>query len=175
MALPSPWSIFHDSRSHPVCVHTDKVKEFLNEEFQDMLSDEAIQFQVCKNSDEKCAVVERGHRTIRDMLYKYLTSLNTYRFIDVLPKFINAYNDTVHSTTCMASSRVTDADFLATLRCMEAKTPRLPFATAKFRIGQRVRIRKGEMKDKATEHNLRTEIFRIVKVIDRHPGAFYRL
>jgi len=33
--------------------------------------------------------------------------------MDVLPKIFKAYNDTIHSTTGMAPSRVTDADVLA--------------------------------------------------------------
>jgi len=60
-------SIFHDRR-RPIWVRTDKCKEFLNKHFQDMLRDEGIQFQVCRNPDLKCAVVERVHRTIRDRL-----------------------------------------------------------------------------------------------------------
>ena len=54
----------------PVWVRTDKGKEFLNKDFQDMLRDEGIQFQKCRNPDVKCAVVERAQRTIRDRLYK---------------------------------------------------------------------------------------------------------
>ena len=61
-------SIFHDDSCRPVWVLTDKGKEFLNKQFQDMLRYEGIQFQVCKNPDLKCAVVERAHRTIRDRL-----------------------------------------------------------------------------------------------------------
>jgi len=33
----------------PEWVRTDKGKEFLNKHFQDMLRDEGIQFQVCRN------------------------------------------------------------------------------------------------------------------------------
>jgi hypothetical protein len=36
------------------------------------------------------------HRTIRERLYKYFTYKYTYRYIDVLPKFVKAYNDMVH-------------------------------------------------------------------------------
>ena len=54
----------------PVWVRTDKGKEFLNKNFQDMLRDEGIQFQVCRNPDVKFAVVERVQCTIRDRLYK---------------------------------------------------------------------------------------------------------
>jgi len=64
-----------------------------------MLRDESIQFQVCRNPDVQCAVVERAHR---ERLYKYFTYKNTFIYIDVLPNFISAYNDTVHSTTGMA-------------------------------------------------------------------------
>ena len=63
-----------------------------------MLRDEGIQFLVYRNPGLKCAVVEHVHRTIRDRLYKYFTYTNTYRYIDVLPKFDKAYKDTVHST-----------------------------------------------------------------------------
>jgi len=85
-----------------------------------MLPHEGIQFQVCKNPYVNCAVVDRAHRTIRDRLYKYFTYKNTYRYIDVLPKFVKAYNDKVHPTTGMAPSRVTDADVLAICRRMES-------------------------------------------------------
>jgi len=77
-----------------------------------MLRDEGFQFQVWGNPELKCAVVERVHGTIRDRLFKYFTFSNTYQCIDVLPKFVKAYNDTVHTTTGMAPSRVTDADVL---------------------------------------------------------------
>jgi len=77
-----------------------------------MLRDEGIPFQVCKNPDVKCAVVEHAHRTIRDRLSNFLRKKNSYRYINIPPKFVKAYNDTVH-TTGMAPSRVTDADVLA--------------------------------------------------------------
>ena len=56
-------SIFPDdeSRRRTIWVRTDKSKEFLNQEFQDMLRDKGIQFLVCKYPDVKCAVVERAH------------------------------------------------------------------------------------------------------------------
>jgi len=78
-----------------------------------MLWGEGLQFQVCRNRDLKCSVVERLHRTIRDRLYKYFTYKRTYKYIDVLPKVVIAYNNTVHSTTGMAASRVADSDVLA--------------------------------------------------------------
>ena len=95
-------SVFNDSRyttkqykRRPIWVQTDKGKEFVNRSVQDLLKHEGIQFHVCKNPDIKCSVIERAHRTIRDKLYKYFTFKNTYRYIDVLDKFVKAYNDTL--------------------------------------------------------------------------------
>jgi len=147
-------------------VRTDKVKEFLNKHFQEMLKREGIQFQVCRNPDVNCSAVERAHQTIRDWLYKYFTYKNAYRYIDVLPKFVKAYNDTVHSATGMEQSRVTDSDLLAIWNRMEARRRRVRVAKVKFRVGQYVRISKEKMKfAKGAEQNFSTEIFRIAKVI----------
>ena len=52
-------------RRRPIWVRTDKDKEFPNGTFQDILKREGTQFQVCKNSDVKCSVVERVQRTIK--------------------------------------------------------------------------------------------------------------
>jgi transposase len=96
------------SHERPMWVRMDRGKEFLNRLFQDMSKKEGIRIQVCRDPNVKCSVVDRSHRTIRDKLYKYMTYKNTYRFIDVLPKFVKGYNDTFHSATGMASSKVTD-------------------------------------------------------------------
>ena len=124
----------------------------------------------------KCAVVERAQRTNRDRLYKYLTYKNTFRYIDVLPKFVGAYNDTVLSTTGMAPSRVTDSDVLAICKRMNSRRRLIRGAKVKFSVGQHVRISKEKMKfAKGGEKTFSTEIFRITKVIERDPRPVYEL
>ena len=136
----------------------------------------ACSFRFCRNPEVKCAVVERVHRTIRDRLLKYFTFSNSYRYIYLLPKFVKANNDTVHTITGMLPSRVTDADVFTIWRRMETRRLRVRVATAKFRVGQHVRISKDKMKLAiSAEHNFSTEIFRIVKVIHRQPRVFYEL
>ena len=45
-----------------------------------------------------------------DRFNKYFTFKNSYRYIDVLHKFVRAYNGTVHTTTGIAPSKVTDSE-----------------------------------------------------------------
>jgi len=141
-----------------------------------MLQGGGIQFYVCRNPDLKCTVVERVHRTIRDRIYKYFKFKNTYRYIDVLHKFVNVYNDTVHSTTVMAPSRVTDSDVLAIWKRTEEAGKRgcvsVAKAAATFRVRQQVRISKEKMRfAKAAEKNFSTEIFRVAKIFERRSRA----
>jgi hypothetical protein len=107
-----------------------------------MLKREGIQFQICKNPNVNCSVVERAHLTIRDKLYKYFTYKNTYRFIDVLQPLVRGYNATVHSTTGMVPGQVSDSDVLAIWERMNEKRGRVPIARPKLRVGQHVRIRR---------------------------------
>jgi len=51
-------------KRRPIWVRTDKGKAFLNLTFQNLLKHEGIHFQVCRNPDIKCSVVERAKRTI---------------------------------------------------------------------------------------------------------------
>ena len=43
---------------------------------------------------------------------KWLTRNNTYRYVDILDKFVAGYNVSVHSSTGMAPSLVRDKDLL---------------------------------------------------------------
>jgi transposase InsO family protein len=61
------------SHRRPIWLRTDRGKDFLNRSFQDMLKKEGIQFQVCREPNEKCPIVDLSQRTIRNKLYKYMT------------------------------------------------------------------------------------------------------
>ena len=77
-------SVLRDQRNpkrRPIWVRTDKGKEFLAREFQAVLKRECIQFQVCKNPDVKCTIVQKAHRTVKFKIYKYFTYKNTYSYI----------------------------------------------------------------------------------------------
>jgi hypothetical protein len=150
-------------RRRLVWVRTDKGKEFLNTQFQALLKSEGIEFQVCINPDVKYSVVERVNRSLRDKLYKYFSYKNTYRYIEVLPKFITGYNAIIHSTTGMAPGNVRDTDVLAIWNKVQKKVKRAKrLATLKFRVGQHVRISKEKVKfGNGGEQNYTNEIFKV--------------
>ena len=130
----------------PVWVRTDNGKEFLNESFQKLLKREGIQFQVYRNPNIKCSIVERVHRTVRDKLYKYFTDKNTYRYVDVLSDFVSGYNATVHGSTSMAPANVTDSDVLALWKRMQNRRGKVRVKEARYSVGQHVRISKEKAK-----------------------------
>src|SRR5215469_1914408 len=163
------------TRRRPIWVRTDKGKEFLNTEFQGLLRREGIQFQVCKNPDVKCAIVERLNRTMRDKLFRYFTYKNSYRYIDDLAKFVKGYNASVHTTTGTAPANVRDTDVLTIWKRMNAMARMLKqLAKIKFRLNQHVRISKEKLKfAKGAEQNYTTEIFKIRKIVRRTPRPVF--
>jgi hypothetical protein len=85
-------------------------------------------------------VLERVERT--EKLKKYFTYKNTYRYIDVLPKFAVAYNETVHSTTGMTLVAIDDSNVLDIWNRMENKRRRIRAVKPKYKFGTHVRMRK---------------------------------
>ena len=97
-------------------------------------------------------------------------------YIDGLHKLVKAYNGTVHTTTGIAPSKVTDLDILNIWKRMNAKRLRIQSVNAKFHVGQHDRISKEKLKfAKASEQNFSTEILRICKIVYRTPRPVYEL
>ena len=90
----------------PLCVQTDRGKEFLGVTFQNLLKRLEMCFRVAGNPDIKAAVVERLNRTLRERIWRYFSHRNTKRYIDVLQKIVYAYNQTLHSGTRMRPAKV---------------------------------------------------------------------
>lgn len=94
-------------KREPVCVQSDRGKEFLAREFQQMLVKRGIRFRAVRDPNTKAAVVERFNRTLKERMWRYFTYRNTHRYIDVLQQIIHAYNNARHSATKMRPSSVT--------------------------------------------------------------------
>lgn len=167
-------------RRSPVCLQTDKGKEFVGKELQTFLQQRDIRFRVTRNPDIKAAIVERFNRTLKERMWRYFTHRNTRRYIDVIQQFVDAYNHAKHSSIKMQPAAVTlhNADVAlenmtnASMRQREKRR----FTTVKYKCGDYVRISrtKGTF-EKGYERNWSEEIFRITKVTSRQGIRIYEL
>jgi len=53
-------------------------------------------------NEEKCTVVERWNRTVKEKMFKYFSASSTRKYIDVLDEMANKYNGTWHSSITIA-------------------------------------------------------------------------
>lgn len=90
----------------------DLGSEFKSKEFKKICNDNNIKlilFDASKNKNT-LAIINRFHRTIRDKIDEYMTAYNTKKFIDVLDKLVDNYNNTVHSSTNMKPNEVNEKE-----------------------------------------------------------------
>jgi transposase InsO family protein len=170
-------SVLDDAKPNkPLVVRSDKGKEFLGLAFQKFLKDKNIEHRICKDPTIKCSMIERFNRTIKTKLYKYFTFASSYRYVDVLTKFVKSYNHSRHSTTGMAPVNINATNILTVWKRVKNKQDRIPTRTVMYKQGQPVRIAKEKFKfAKGFEQNFSSEIFKISKVIKHSPQPVYEL
>ena len=97
--------IFETSGRMPKRIQTDQGTEFYNASVKRLLEKHNIELFSVK-SPKKCALVERWNRTIKTKMWKYFTSRNTYKWLEVLLKFVDAYNHSKHRVIKMKPADV---------------------------------------------------------------------
>ena len=90
----------------PDSLRTDKGKEFMNSELQNLLKKNHVRYYTAKNPEIKCAVIERFNRTFKSRMFKYFTSVGKRKWIDQLSHLQNGYNKSYHRTIRMAPIEV---------------------------------------------------------------------
>ena len=91
-------------------LQSDSGKEYLNRDVRELLKANDIELWISDNDDVKASIVERFNRTLKTRMWKFFTAENTHRYIDILPRLVHAYNNTVHSSIKMKPSDVTKND-----------------------------------------------------------------
>lgn len=87
--------IFKSDKRIPKRLQSDQGKEFYNSEVKKVLDKYHVELFSVKSAF-KAAMVERWNRTIKTKIWKYFTSRNTHKWLDILPKIIYAYNHSKH-------------------------------------------------------------------------------
>ena len=132
--------IFESGRK-PKRLQTDMGSEFTNAKVQTFLRKHNIHF-FTTDSDTKASIVERFNRTLKTRMFKYFTSENTYRYVDVLQLLVNGYNGTYHRSIKMQPKRVRRIHQPVIRQRLYGEITKRRVKAYKYNIGDRVRISK---------------------------------
>ena len=86
-------------------------------------------------NEGKSVVAERFIRTLKNKIYKYMTSISKNVYIDKLDDIVDEYNNPYHTTIKMKPIDVKDNTYINTDKEINDKGP-------KFKVGDHIRISK---------------------------------
>ena len=116
------------------------------------------------HNQRKSVVAERFIRTLKNKIYKHMTSTSKNVYIDKLDDIVNEYNNTYHRTIKMKSTDAKDNTYINIGKEANDKDP-------KFKVGDHVRISKYKIFfAKGYTPNWSEEIFVIKEVKNTVPG-----
>ena len=118
------------------------------------------------HNEGKSVVAERFIRTLKNKIYKYMTSISKNVCINKLDYIVNEYNNTYHTTIKMKPIDVKDNTYINTDKEINNKDP-------KFKVGDHVRISKYKnIFAKSYTPNWSEEEFVIKKVKNTVPWTY---
>ena len=110
------------------------------------------------HNEGKFVIAERFIRTLKNKIYKYMTSVSKNVYIDELNHILNEYNNTLHRTIKMKPIDVKDNTFINIGKEVNDKDP-------KFKASDHVRISKYKnISAKGYTPNWSDEIFVIKRI-----------
>ena len=89
------------------------------------------------HNEGKFVVAERFIRTLKNKIYKHMTTISKIVYFDILDDIVNKYNNTYHKTIKMKPADVGDNSFAEHHAESNEKDP-------KFKVGDYVRLSKFE-------------------------------
>ena len=148
----------------PNKIWVDKRSEFYNSSFKKWLKDNDLEMYSTHN-EGKSVAAERFIRTLKNKIYKYMTSIHDFN-IDKLDDIVDEYNNTYHRTIKMKPIDVKDNTYIDFEKEVNDRDP-------KFKVGDHVRISKYKnIFAKGYTPNWSEEVFVISKIENRVPWAY---
>ena len=118
------------------------------------------------HNEGKSVIAERLIRTIKNKIYKYMTSISKNVYVDKLDDIVKKYNNTYHTSVKMKLVDVKDNTYIDFKKEVNDKDP-------KFKIGDHVRISKYKnIFAKGYMPNWSEEIFIISKTKNTVPWTY---
>ena len=162
--------ILLSTNKRPKTVETDWGREFWNKDFE-MLCENFNIKHFSTYSSIHGSVVERFNRSLKSLIYKHFTAKNSYRWIDVLPKLLQTYNNRWHRSIKEKPINVCSENEKQIWNSLYGK--RYPITNRALRPGQLVRISKKNGKfEKGYLPNFSEEVFKINKVSHLQPMRY---
>ena len=157
--------ILKESNRKPNKIWVEKGREFYKNSFKKWLQDNDI-VMYSTNNKGKSVFVERFIRTIKNKIYKYMTSISKNVYIDKLDDIVKKYNNTYHTSIKMKPVDVKDNTYIGFKKEVNDKNP-------KFKVGDHVRISKYKnIFAKGYMPNWSEEIFIIKKIKNTAPWTY---
>ena len=121
------------------------------------------------HNEGKSVVAERFIRTLKNKIYKYMTSISKNVYIDRLDDIVNEYNNTNHRTIKMKPIDVKDNTYIDSIELHSGKE--VNNKDPKFKVGNYVRISKYKnIFAKRYMSNWSEEVFIINKIKNKFHG-----
>ena len=157
--------ILDDSKRKPDKIWVYKGSRFYNNSFKKWIKENDIEMY-STNNEGKSVIAERFIRTLKNKIYKYMTSISKNVYIDKLDDIGKKYNNTYHKSIKMKPVDVKDNTYINFKKESNDKNP-------KFKVGDHVRISKYKnMFAKRYMPNWSEEIFVIKKVKNTVPWTY---
>lgn len=156
----------------PINLQTDSGTEFFNQNFKQLMQKYHVNhYNVF--SEKKAAIVERVNRTLKNMMWKEFSLQGNYKWLEILPKLVNIYNNTKHRTIGMKPTDVNRQNERKLLQTVYNHIKLADNKKPKFKVGDHVRISKLRgIFDKKYMPNWSTEIFTIKKIKLTYPITY---
>jgi hypothetical protein len=163
--------LFKTSKRKPGKLWTDQGTEFTNNKFRDFLKSHNIELYHVFNEGKAC-VIERFNRTLGEMIQKHLTATNSTKYIDILQKLLDEYNNRHHSSIKMSPFEA--SDLKNSPQVLKNNNNKLILTNRRlFKVGDRVRIyRYKTLFEKGYKPNWTKEIFVISEINKTNPITY---
>lgn len=165
-------SILEDGRV-PKNLQTDKGKEFFNKGFRSLVKEYNIH-HFATGSELKASVIERFNRSLKTKMWRFLTAVNSKRYVDILQDLVRGYNHSYHRSIKMRPVDVAEDNEDLVFITLYAQPPnngkKIRF---KYKVGDTVRISKLRgVFSKGYEKNYTDEFFTVSECIRRDPPVY---
>ena len=157
--------ILKQSNRKPNKMWVDKGSEFYNNSFKKWLQDnDVVTYSI--HTERKFVVAERFIRTLKNKIYKYMTSISKNVYIGKLDDIVNEFDNTYHTTIKMKPIDAKDNTYIAFDGEVNYKCPKL-------KVGDHVRISNYKnIFAKGYTPNWSEEVFVIKKVKNNVPWTY---